>query len=193
MGGAPLCNASSAIYYGPQQRVSGCAISPKSGSGLRMDLEAVGLSTASEEVANGNRSVCNLSQSPFYTIFFSLPRSQFHRDRFSSPTVGWVAGVCLFSLCSNSCGSKEAPLVLWGPVDDHSTLLAPEVVVSGALGVTGGRSGGSASGPGSFEPTSRTSATSGSVKASSSCLETIQRFVRSCGFSRHVVQTDCFS
>ena len=55
-----------------------------------------------------------------------------------------------------------------------STLLAPEAVVSGAPGVSGGRSGGSASGPGSFEPTSRTSATSGSVKASSSCLETIQ-------------------
>ena len=119
-------------------------------------------------------------------IFFSLPRSQFHRDRWSSPTVGWVAGVCLSSLRCNSCGSEEAPLVLWGPADDHSTLLAPEAVVSGAPGVSGGRSGGSASGPGSFEPASRTSATSGSVKASSSCLETIQRFVKSCGFSRHV-------
>ena len=77
-----------------------------------------------------------------------------------------------------------------GPADDHSTLLPPppQAVVSGAPGVSGGRSGGSASGPGSFEPASRTSATSGSVKASSSCPETIQRFVKLCGFSRHVAK-----
>ena len=61
-------------------------------------------------------------------------------------------------------------------------------MVSGASGVSGGRSSGSASGQGSVEPASCTSATSGSVKASSSCLETIQRFVRSCGFSRHVAK-----
>ena len=153
-----------------------------------MDLETRGFSTASEEVAGGNRSVCNLSQSPLLTIFFSLPRSQFHPDRCSSPTVGWVAGVCLSTLCSNSCGSEEAPLVFWGPDDDHSTLLAPEAVVSGAPGVSGGRTSGSASGPGSFEPASCTSATSGSVKASSSCLETIQLFVKLCGFSGHVAK-----
>ena len=90
------------------------------------------------------------SLSPLHTIFFSLPRSQFYQDRCSSPTVEWVAGVCLSSLCSDPCGSKETPLVLWGPTDDHSSLLALEAVVSGAPGVSGGRSGGSASGSGSF-------------------------------------------
>ena len=47
---------------------------------------------------------------------------------------------------------------------------------------------GSASGQGSVEPASLSSTTSGSVKASSSCLETIQRFEKSCGFSRHVTK-----
>ena len=61
-------------------------------------------------------------------------------------------------------------------------------MVSGAPGVSGGRARGSASGLGSFEPTSCTSTTSGSVKASSSCLETIQRFVKSCGFSSNVAK-----
>ena len=144
--------------------------------------------TASEEMAGGNRSFRNLSKSPLFTIFFSIPRSQFHRDRCSSPTVGWVAGLCLSAICSNSCDSEEAPLVLWGAANDHSSLLAPEAVVSGASGVSGGQSSGSTSGQGSVEPASCTSATSGSVKASSSCLETIQRFVRSCGFSRHVAK-----
>ena len=188
VGGAPFCHASSTIYHGAQQRVSGCAISPKSDSRLRVDLKTLGFSTASEELASGSRSVRNLSKSPLLTIFFSLPQSQFHRDRCSSPTVGWAAGLCLSSICSNSCNSEEAPLVLWGPADDHSSLLAPEAVVSGAPGVGGGRASGSASGQGSVEPASCTSATSGSVKASSSCLETIQRLVRSCGFSSHVAK-----
>ena len=102
--------------------------------------------------------------------------------------MGWVAGLCLSSLCADSSDFKEAPLVLWGPADDHSSLLAPEAVVPGAPGVGGGRSCGSASGPRSVEPALCTPATSGSVKASSSCLETIQQFVRSCGFSRHVAK-----
>ena len=188
MVGAPLCDSSPTVYYGPQQCSSGRPISAKPNSGLRVDFETLGISSVSEEMASVNRLICNLSQSPLHTIFFSLPRSQFHRDRCSSPTVEWVAGVCLSSLCSDTCGSKETPLVLWGPTDDHSSLLAPEAVVSGAPGVSGGRSGGCASGSGSFEPTSHSSATSGSVKACSSCLETIQRFVKSCGFSRHVAK-----
>ena len=40
----------------------------------------------------------------------------------------------------------------------------------------------------SVEPASCSSTASGSVKAGSSCLETIQRFIRSRGFSRHVAK-----
>ena len=135
----------------------------------------------SAAVASSYRSVCNLVKSPLHTLFFSLPRSQFLRNRFASPTVGWVAGVCLSSLCADSSGCQEAPLVLWGVNDDHSALLAPEAVASGALGDGGGRSSGSASGQRSVESTSFSSAASGSVKASSSCVETFQQFVRSVG------------
>ena len=186
--GAPLCVAPSPVYYGPQQCSGGRPVSPKSNSGLGMDVETACVPSTSETVAGVNRSFCNISQSLLHTIFFSLPRSQFDRDRCASPTVEWVAGVCLSSLCSDSSGAKEAPLVLWGAADDHSSLLASEAVVSGVSGVSGGRSSGSASGQGSVEPASLSSTTSGSVKASSSCMETIQRFVKSCGFSRHVAK-----
>ena len=64
----------------------------------------------------------------------------------------------------------------------------PEALISGASGACSGRSGGFASGQGSVEPASCSSTASGSVKASSSCLETIQRFIRSRGFSRHVAK-----
>ena len=186
--GAPLCNAPSSIHCGPQQRLGGLPVSAESNSGLRMDTENACVPSSSAAVACSYRSVCNISESPLHTIFFSLPRSQLNRDRCSSPTVEWVAGVCLSSLCADSSGAKEAPLVLWGADDDHSSLLAPEAVVSGALGVGGGRSSGSASGQGSVDPASFSSAASGSVKASSSCMETTQRFVKVGGFSRHVAK-----
>ena len=125
-----------------------------SDSGFRVDPETVCVSTASEKVAGINRLICNLTKSPLLTLFFSVPRSQCSWDRCSSPTVGWVAGVCLSSLCADSCDSEKAPLVLWGPADNHSSLLAPEAVVSRASGAGSGRSGGSASGQGSVEPDS---------------------------------------
>ena len=186
--GAPLREAPSSIHYGPQQRLGGFPVSAKSNSGLRMDTGDVCVPSTSAAVASSYRSVCNLSKSPLHTVFFSLPRSQFHRDRCASPTVEWVAGVCLSTLCADSSGAQEAPLVLWGADDDHSALLAPEAVVSGALGAGGGRASGSASGQRSVEPASLSSAASGSVKASSSCVETIQRFVKVVGFSRHVAR-----
>ena len=65
-------------------------------------------------------------------------------------------------------------------------IIAPEALVSGVSGAGSRRAGGSASGQGSIEPASCSSTASGSVEASFSCLETIQRFIRSLGFSRHV-------
>ena len=181
-------HSSASVHNGLQQCVGGRALSPTSNLGLRMDSQILDLQSAVLAVASNDRPLCNISESLLYTIFFSLPQSQFHWDGCPSPTVGWVAGVCLSTLCSNSCGFEEAPLVLWGPSDDHSSLLAPEAVVPGTSGVSSGWSGGSASGLRPVEPASCPSSTSGSVKASSSCLETIQRFVKSCGFSRHVTK-----
>ena len=40
----------------------------------------------------------------------------------------------LFSICADSCGSLIDPLVLGGPLDNHSSLLAPEALVSGVSG-----------------------------------------------------------
>ena len=122
---------------------------------------------------------------PYFSLF---SQSQCSWDGVSSPTMGWVAGVCFSSLCADSCGSVKAPLVLWGPADNHSSLFAPEALVSRVSGAGSRRAGGSASGQGSIEPASCSSTASGSVKASSSCLETIQRFIRSRGFSRHVAK-----
>ena len=71
----------------------------------------------------------------------------------------------------------KAPLILWGPQCPW---------FSGTSGSGSRRFGGSASGQGSVEPASVAVTTSRSVRASSSYLVTIQRFISSRGISRHV-------
>ena len=79
--------------------------------------------------------------------------------------------------------SRSSPVVLWGPADHHSSLLASEAVVSGS---GCGWSGGSSSVQRSSTATAFPSSSSGSVRAVASCLETFQRFARARGFSKHV-------
>ena len=105
-----------------------------------MDSEAGGLQGSVQEVAGVDRPIRNISKSPMFNIFFSLPRSQCSGDGCSSSELGWVAGVCLSSLVPHSSSSEEAPVVLRGPADHHSAILAPEAVVSGSARSGGRRS-----------------------------------------------------
>ena len=109
--------------------------------------------------------------------FFSVPRSERAGHGCSAPELARVAGVCLSSLVSHSCGVEEAPVVLWSP-DHHCSVLASETLVSGASGSGGGRS----------DPSPIVSRPPGGVRAVSSCVETIQRCARSQGFSSHVAR-----
>ena len=89
----------------------------------------------------------------------------------------WVAGLCFSFLCAASCDSVKR---------FARPLGTPESLVSGASGAGSRRFGGSASGQGSVEPASGSGTISGSIRASSSYLETIQQFIRSRVFSRRV-------
>ena len=99
-----------------------------------------------------------------------------------------MAGVCLSSLVTHSGSSEEALVVLWGLADHHSSVLASEAVVSGSSRSGGRRSGCSPTVQGPSAPASLPSVPSGSVQAVASCLETIKRFTRAGGFSKHVAQ-----
>ena len=153
-----------------------------------MDSQDRVVSGAPEKVASGHRSVCHLSQSPLFSIFFNVPRSERSGYGCAAPELGWVAGVCLSTLVAHSGCSEEAPVVLWGPTDHRSSLLASEAVVSGSSGSGVGRSGGSSSVTGSSSTNPLPSVSSGGVQAVASCLETIQRFARARGFSKRVAQ-----
>ena len=104
-----------------------------------------------------------------------------------------MAGVCLSSLVSNSSSSEEAPVVLWGPADHHSSSLASEAVVSRSSGSDGRRSGCSSSVQGPPASTPLPSVSSRGFQAVASCVETIQRFTRAGGFSKHVAQQVSFA
>ena len=153
-----------------------------------MDAEAGGLPGSVQEMAGVDRPVCNISKSQMFHIFFSLPQSQCAGDGCSSSELEWVAGVCLSSLVTHSSGSEESPVVLWGPADHHSSVLASEVVVSGSSRSGGRRSSRSSTVQGPSASSSLPSVPSGSVQAVSSCLETIQRFTRAGGFSKQVAR-----
>ena len=77
-----------------------------------------------------------------------------------------LSGVCFSSLGAALCDSVKS---------SARPLGAPVSLVSGASGSGSGRFGVSASGRGSVEPASGAVTTSGSVRASSSYLITIQR------------------
>ena len=61
-------------------------------------------------------------------------------------------------------------------------------MVPGPSGLGSGRSGGSAAVARSSATTTLPSSSSGSVRAVASCVEIIQRFARSQGFSKHVAK-----
>ena len=139
-------------------------------------------------MAGGHRPVCHLTQSPMLPIFFSIPRFELDGHGCSAPELGWVAGVCLSSLVAHSGGTQEAPVVIWSPPDHHSSILASEALVPGPSRYGCGRSGGSSFVARSPVTTTLPPSSSGSVRAVASCLETIQRFARAQGFSKHVAK-----
>ena len=179
---------SSAIHHGSLQRPGGCTVAPQPDLGFRVNTQSRGFSGSKEEVASFHRSVCHLSQSPMFSVFFAIPRSERLSYGCSAPELEWVAGVCLSSLVTHSNHAQEAPVVLWSPPNTNSSILASTTVVYEASGFGGGWASGSASVPGSSTSAPLSPVPSGGVRAVSSCLETIQRFAQAKGFSKHVTK-----
>ena len=63
----------SPIHLGSSQCVSRLVVASESSIGFRMDAQDQGVSGAPEEVASVHRPVCHLTQSPMFSIFFTVP------------------------------------------------------------------------------------------------------------------------
>ena len=164
----------SLVHHGSTQCDGRRPFSAQSDLGLRLVSKDRSLSGSQEKVASFNRPLCHLTESPLYTIYLSFPRSERGSHGCFAPELEWVAGVCLSSLVTHSCGSQEAPVIVWSPPDVDRSLLASASVVPGASGSGGGRSGDTSSLQRSSQTTPLPSIPSGGVKAVASCLETIQ-------------------
>ena len=105
-----------------------------------MDSEVGGLSRDEQQVASDDRPFYHLVESPLFTPFFALPRSVSDRYGRASSELGRVSGVCLSTLVNDTAGSEEVPIIFWGPHDSNCSILAPETMVSGPPGTSGGQS-----------------------------------------------------
>ena len=176
------------VHPGQEQCSGGLPVSPKPGPRVGVDSEVEGVLGVEQQVTGDDRPFCHLIESPLFTLFFTLPRSVGDRYRCASSELGRVSGVCLSTLVSDTAGSEEAPIIFWGPHDSFCSILAPETVVSGPPGHSGGRSNQSTEVSRSPRPTALSSSSSRDRQAVPSCLEAIQRFARFQGFSSRVAK-----
>ena len=188
LGGVDRLDTSAPIYPGQEKCSSGLPVSSEPDTRVRVDSEMGILSGAEPQVASDDRSFCHLVESLLFTIFFALPRSVGDRCGRSSSELGRVSGVCLSTLVNDTAHSEEAPVILWGLHDSCCSLLAPETVISEPSGTAGRQSNRSTSLPRSSQSTAVPLSSSWDRQAVPSCLETIQRFARSQGFSSRVAK-----
>ena len=182
-----------AVHYEKEQCPGGRSLQAQSDFGLGMDSEKRSLSGSTETLAGDDRPFCHLVESPMFSIFFALPRSECLGYGHSSSKLGRLSGVCLSTLAPDTPGSEETPLIIWGPYDAHCSIVASEALVPGTSGAGSGRSSSTAVVSRFAQTASFPSSSSGNIQAVSSCLETLQRFARSQGFSSLVAKLIAFA
>ena len=80
-----------------------------------MDIET-GLHGSEEKVTGDDRPLCHLVESPLFTVFFALPRSECCGYGRLSSELRRISGVCFSTLVPDFSRSEETPLM---------TLIAP--------------------------------------------------------------------
>ena len=186
-------SSGSPVHHGEEQCLSGCSVQAQPDPGLRMDSETGSLHGSTEALAVDDRPVCHLVESPMFSAFFGLPRSKCHGYGRSSSELGRISGVCLSTLVPDSSSSEEAPLIFWRPYDSNYSVVASETLVPRTSGAGSGRYDSPPSVSQSVQTASFPPSSSRDSQAVSSCVETLQRFARSQGFSSRVTKQFGFS
>ena len=167
-----------------EQRGGGRPVSPQSGSRLGVDATSGSIQLALPALAGDNRPICLLTQSPF-CLFCACVGSHGCEYRCHAPVMGFATCVCLPSIRHDQPGPGEGEGLPGSGVHAHSSILAPVSVVSGAADSAPSSSSISV---GSSASATRQKVPPEPVHASSSCVETLRRFVRASGFSRSVAR-----
>ena len=168
-----------------EQSSGGRSVSPQPGSRLGVDVPSGCVQLAPPALAGDNRSVCVLTQSSLFCLFYASVRSHGCGYGCHAPVMGFATGVCLPSLRHDRSGPGEGEVLSGSGADAHSSTLAPASVVSGAADSAPSSSSISM---GSSASATRQKIPSKPVHASSSCVETLRRFARASGFSCSVAR-----
>ena len=138
-----------------------------------------------------NLLICNIRESPLFTLFLSLPGSDGCGHGHVPSTLGRSSGLRVSSVVHHYTGSGEAPGVSGDGAHLGGSVLASASLVSRPPSPVAGPSGFSSSS--SRPPASVSQPLPGSPQATSSCLETLRRFTRAAGFSSSVASQDSLS
>ena len=102
-----------------------------------------GLSIFASSVADTDRFICHLGESPLFDLFLSDPGPSVRGHGRLSPVLGGSLGVCLSSVVHHSPGPCQAPGVSGDGAHAGSSVLAAEALVSGPPPAVAGTSRGS--------------------------------------------------
>ena len=181
------------VHSGASQRSGGFSFPSESSDSIRMDLVSGGCSQVVEEVAGEYRSFrYGLELSPTF-VFFTCRGSSEFGDRLVPSFVGSSAGICVSPVRGDSSGAEQDQILQQPGSDVDSSVLAAKGVVPGPVRVSVGTSPFVTRAERSVEATSLPQVSSRSPVASSSCLETIQRFAKHEGFSARVARQVSFA
>ena len=162
------------------------SLSPSPASTYRVVPSSGGFSVFKSSVAGPIRLICNISQSPMFSLFLSLPGSDGCGHRRLPPELELSSGLRISSVVSHSTSASEAPDVSGDGAHLSGSVLASARMVSRPSSPVAGPSGCSASSSRPPAPASVSLPLPGSPQATASCLETLRRFTRAAGFSSSV-------
>ena len=162
------------------------SLSPSPASAYRVVSSSRGFSVFKSSVAGPNRLICNIRESPLFTLFLSLPGSDGCGHGRVPSTLGRSSGLRVSSLVHHYTGSGEAPGVSGDGAHLGGSILASACLVSRPSSPVAGPSGFSSSSSRPPAPASVSQPLPGSPQATASCLETLRRFTRAAGFSSSV-------
>ena len=145
-----------------------------------------GFSVFKSSVAGPNRLICNIRESPLFTLFLSLPGSDGCGHGRVPSTLGRSSGLHVSSVVHHYAGSGEALSVSGDGAHLSGSVLASACLVSRPSSPVTVPSGFSSSSSRPPAPASVSQPLPGSPQATASCLETLRRFTRAAGFSSSV-------
>ena len=176
------------VHSRASQRPSGRSLQKEADSEFRMDSSSGGGRQAGEDLARYSGSVRHLTKLQTSGLLCSSPGSHERGNRRTLAVLGSHSGVCLPSILSSPPSPEQIKEVVQLSSHPDRSVLASEGVVPGPAGVPSGTTPSVTRAERSSQTTSFPPISSSTPNASTSCLETMQRFTRHEGFSSRVAR-----